>query len=257
MRPRSILLPTTLALATAGAIALAWPMASPATLTEVGVIPKTTPATVPSCPATPCEAVSRTTGYQVEVGTQGSVVSVPRNGMIVAWTIALSKPNSTEIKYLDTHEGGPPSAGIAILEPQSTPTAKTSQQKTPTTKTPTTKTPKPKTPKPKTPSYTYKLVAQSPVMKLEPYFGRSAQFPLETALKVKKGDVIGLTVPTWAPALALGFPSTTSWRASRSQAQCKTMNLQTALSTNGETVQFYCLYTTARLTYSATLVSTP
>ena len=70
-------------------------------------------------------------------------------------------------------------------------------------------------------------------MKLEPYFGRAAQFPLETALKVKKGDVIGLTVPTWAPALALGFPSTTSWRASRSKTQCKTMNVQTALATDG------------------------
>jgi hypothetical protein len=242
-------------------------MASPATLTEVGVIPKTTPETVPSCPATPCEAVSRTTGYQVAVGTQGSVVSVPRSGMIVAWTITQSKPNSTEIKYLDAHEGGPPSAGIAILEPQATPTAKASAAKTPTAKTPTAKTPTAKTPTPKgptvkgptpkTPNYTYKLVAQSPVMKLEPYFGRSAQFPLETALKVKKGDVIGLTVPTWAPALALGFPSTTSWRASRSSSQCKTMNLQTALSTDGSTVEFYCLYTTARLTYSATLVSTP
>jgi hypothetical protein len=229
-------------------------MASPATLTEVGVIPKTTPATTPSCPASPCEAVSRTTGYQVQVGTQGNVVGVPRSGMIVAWTITLGKPNATEIKYLDTNEGGAPTAGIAILEPQSAPTAKTSQQKTPTPKT---KTPKPKTPAPKTPSYTYKLVAQSPLVKLEPYFGRAAQFPLETALKVKKGDVIGLTVPTWAPALALGFPSTTSWRASRSQAQCKTMNLQTALPTTGQAVQFYCLYTTARLTYSATLVSTP
>jgi hypothetical protein len=235
-------------------------MASPATLTEVGVIPKTTPETVPSCPATPCEAVSRTTGYQVAVGTQGSVVSVPRSGMIVAWTITLSKPNSTEIKYLDAHEGGSPSAGIAILEPQATPMAKTSAAKTPTTKPPTTPkgpTVKGPTPTTKTPSYTYKLVAQSPVMKLESYFGRSAQFPLETALKVKKGDVIGLTVPTWAPALALGLPSTTSWRASRSKAQCKTMNVQTALSVDGSSVEFYCLYTTARLTYSATLVSTP
>ena len=112
-------------------------MASPATLTEVGVIPNTTPATVPSCPASPCEAVSRTTGYQVQVGTQGSVVSAPRSGMVVAWTITLGKPNATEIKYLDANEGGVPEAAIAILEPQATvaaedgPAAKTPKRRRP------------------------------------------------------------------------------------------------------------------------------
>ena len=67
----------------------------------------------------------------------------------------------------------------------------------------------------KKPNLTYKLIAQSPLVKLEPYFGKTAQFPLETTIPVKKGDVVALTVPTWAPALALGFGNDTSWRASR------------------------------------------
>ena len=167
------------------ALALVLPAVAPATLTEVGVIGATTPATVPSCPASPCLAVSRTTGFQVKVGTVNQPLSAPRSGTIVAWTITLGKPSATQIKFFNANEGGVSEAGIAILAPQ---------------------------PKP---NLTYKLIAQSPLVKLEPYFGETAQFPLETTIPVKKGDVVALTVPSWAPALALGFGDDTSWRASR------------------------------------------
>ena len=39
--------------------------------------------------------------------------------------------------------------------------------------------------------------------------------------------MVALTVPTWAPALALGFGNDTSWRASRSKAQCTSTSTQT------------------------------
>ena len=48
------------------------------------------------------------------------------------------------------------------------------------------------------------------MVKLEKWFGKTAEFPLETALQTKKGDIVALTVPTWAPALALGFGESTS-----------------------------------------------
>jgi hypothetical protein len=208
-------------------LALLLPAVAPATLTEVGVIGATTPVTVPSCPGSPCEAVSRTTGFQVKVGSVRNLLSAPRNGTIVAWTITLGKPNAAQIKFLNTNEGGPSEAGIAILAPQ---------------------------PKP---NLTYKLVGQSPYVKLQPYFGETAQFPLETTLPIKEGDVVALTVPTWAPALALGFANTTSWRASRPRSGCKTTGNQTIQTALESTVQYYCLYQTARLTYSATLISTP
>src|SRR5271165_4861686 len=208
-------------------LALALPAASPATLTEVGVIPPTSPETVPSCPATPCLAVSRTTGFQVKVASANNPLGAPRNGTIVAWTIMLGKPNPTQIKYFNANEGGVAEAGIAILRPQ---------------------------PKP---NLTYKLVAQGPMVKLQPYFGETAQFPLETTIPVKKGDVIALAVPTWAPSLALGFSGGTSWRASRPRSGCTSTSSQTTQSTIGSAVQYYCLYQTARLTYSATLISTP
>jgi hypothetical protein len=208
-------------------LALLLPAGSLATLTEVGVIPATTPPTVPSCPTPSCLAVSRTTGFQVKVETSTNPESAPRAGTVVAWTITLGKPNAAQIKFFNANEGGPASAGIAILRAQ------------------------------KSPKLSYKLISQSPVVPLELYFGKTAQFPLATTIPVKKGDVVALTVPSWAPALALGFGKGTSWRASRPKGQCTTTGTQTAHAQVGSTVQYYCLYQTARLTYSATLISTP
>jgi hypothetical protein len=216
-----------IALLAAFGMALVVPAVAPATLAEVGVIGVTTPATVPSCPATPCLAVSRTTGFQVKVGKIINPLSAPHAGTIVAWTITLGKPNATQIKFFNANEGGPAEAGIAVLRAQ------------------------------KTPNLTYKLVAQGPPVKLQHYFGKTAQFPLETTIPVHKGDVVALTVPSWAPALALGFGNDTSWRASRQRKQCTTTSAQTDHTSIGSPVQYFCLYQTARLTYSATLITTP
>jgi hypothetical protein len=214
-----------LALLAGVVLTLALPIGALATLSEVGVIPATTPPTTPSCP-TSCLAVTRTTGFQVKVATNRSLVTAPRNGTVVAWTISLGKPNATQIKYFNTNEGGTASAAIAVLRQQ------------------------------RKPNLTYKLVAQSPLVQLEPYFGKTAQFPLATTIQVKKGDVIALAVPTWAPALALGFTNETSWRASRLRTQCTNTSVQ-SMQQLGTNVQYYCLYREARLTYSATLISTP
>jgi hypothetical protein len=209
------------------ALTLALPALSGATLTEVGVIGATTPETEPSCPKSPCLAVSRTTGFQVKVGSKRNLVSVPRAGTIVAWTISLGKPTTTQIKYFDLNEGGAAEAGIAVLRPQ------------------------------RKHHLNLKLIAQSPLVELEPYFGETAEFPLETTIKVRKNDVIALTVPTWAPALALGFGNNTSWRASRPKKGCSETSKQTTQTQVGAKVRYYCLYRTARLTYSATVISTP
>jgi hypothetical protein len=218
---------TNIALLASLALLLAVPGLATATITEVGVIPPTTPETTPSCPASPCLAVSRTTGFQVKVATNTTLTSVPKAGSIVAWTVSLGKPNATQVKFFNANEGGAAEAGIAILAPQ------------------------------KKPNLTYKLVASSPTVKLEKYFGKTAQFPLERSIPVKKGYIVALAVPTWAPALALGFGKDTSWRASREKKQCASTSSQSTQTSIGSSVQYFCLYQTARLTYSATLVSTP
>lgn len=179
----------------------------------------------PSCPNNPCLAVSRTTGFQIKVGAERNMFVVPRSGSIVAWTINLGKPNRRQIAFFNANEGGAASAGIAVLRGGR--------------------------------GLSYALRAQSPVVPLEPYFGVNAQFPLATSIPVRKGDVIALTVPTWAPALALGFGNDTSWRASRPKSKCTDTATQAAQSVIGQAAQYPCLYRTARLAYSATLISTP
>jgi hypothetical protein len=185
-------------------------------------------APVPSCPSSPCEVVSETTGMQVKAGKYNSPLTIPRDGTIVAWTISLSLPTASQIAYFDKNEGGPSEGGIAILK--------------------------------NTKGLGYQLVAASPLVQLQPYFGEKAQFALATTIPVKKGERIGLTVPTWAPALAIKLSHKTSWRASRPKATCTSAaeaSTETAQTTAGSVSTYYCLYQTAQLLYSATLISTP
>jgi hypothetical protein len=95
---------------------------------------------------------------------------------------------------------------------------------------------------------------------LQSYFGEKAQFALANTIAVQKGERIALTVPTWAPALAIKLGAGTSWRASRPKKTCTSpteASTQTSQTTAGSVVQYSCLYQTARLLYTATLISTP
>ena len=68
-------------------------------------------------------------------------------------------------------------------------------------------------------------------------------------------------MPTWAPALAIKLGNTTSWRASRpkntctSAAEASTADL--ADDRRLDRRSYSCLYQTAQLLYTATLISTP
>ena len=193
-----------------------------ARIIEVG---KTATDNPPSCPSSPCLAVSRTTGYQVKVGTERDMFVAPASGKIVAWSIALGKPGKKQRAFFESNFGGAALAGISILKPGRK-------------------------------SYG-RVTGQSPVQALTPYFGQTVQFPLGRALNVKKGYVVALTVPSWAPALAVGLGNDTSWRASRPKAKCTDTGTQTAQQRLGGLAQYRCLYHKARLTYSATLITTP
>jgi hypothetical protein len=205
----------------AAALAAAAACAAPASakIVEVG---RTDAA--PACPATPCLALSRTTGYQVKVGDQRGAFTVPADGKIVAWSIALGTPSKSQVKFFEKGLGGPASAQLAILRPG---------------------------------KHVYsRVMAVSPVQLLQPYFGQTVQFALAAAIDVKKGWVLGLTVPTWAPALTPLLTDHSRWRASRPQKKCNDTATQTAQTQRLSLAQYQCLYP-ARLVYSATLVTNP
>ena len=201
------------------------PASSPARILEVGQATPGEELPAPSCPTSPCFAISRTTGYQAKVGTNRGLMKAPESGRIVAWTIRLSKPGARQIAFFNERLGGAPSAGITVLRPGK--------------------------------RLFGRVAAQSPVVELTPFLGQTIQIPLETTLQVKKGQLIGLTVPTWAPALATGLGSDTSWRASRKAGDCDDTATQTAQSTLRDLAQYRCLYQKVRLSYSATIITEP
>jgi hypothetical protein len=177
-----------------------------------------------SCPES-CQALTRTTGYQAKVGPDRDLYKAPSNGRIVAWTIALGKPGPKQTAFFEERYGGTSQAAVVVLAPGK------KLQRT--------------------------VVAKAPLEKLTDYFGQSPQFPLARALRIREGQFIGLTVPTWAPALQIGLGSDTSWRSSRAQAGCLDVTTQFALLGDRTSALFRCLYRTARLTYSATFIPDP
>jgi hypothetical protein len=213
------------ALVVAVLCALAVPGAASARVIEVGALTTETELPAPSCPTRPCFAVSRTTGYQAKVGTNRGLMKVPEDGRIVAWTIRLSRPGRSQVTFFNRRLGGESSAGLSVLKPGK--------------------------------RLFGRVMAQSPIVQLQPFFGQTAQFPLEQSLPAKKGQLIALTVPTWAPALATNLGADTSWRASRPGGECDDTETQTAQAEIRDLAQYRCLYQRVRLTYTATLVTEP
>jgi hypothetical protein len=204
------------------AFVLAAPAAASASIIEIGEI-GTKPT--PSCPTSPCEVISRTTAFQSRIGTERTMFVVPKDGRIVAWTITLGTPGKKQKKYFEETLGGPAQAGISVLKSGD--------------------------------RHYGRVLAQSPLQLLTPWFGQTVQFPLTASLPVVKGSIVALTVPTWAPALAVGLGADTSWRASRGRGKCEDTSNQTAQLGANQLAQYFCLYRTARLTYTATLIPDP
>jgi hypothetical protein len=174
-----------------------------------------------SCPEA-CQALTRTTGYQAKVGSSRTLYQAPANGRIVAWTVALGKPGPKQTAFFQERYGGAAQAAIVVLDPGK--------------------------------KLRRSVRAKSRLRTLTDYFGQTAQFPLVKSLRIREGQYVALTVPTWAPVLQIGLPSDTSWRSSRSAAGCLDVTTQFALLGSRTSALFRCLYRTARLTYSATFI---
>ena len=196
------------------------PATASARIVEVG---QAATEAVPTCPANPCLALSRTTGYQAKVVDSRATYVVPADGKIVAFTIRLGAPNRRQINFFEDNFGKA-SAGLSVIR--------------------------------RGERLFGRVVAATPIFQLSDYFGQTVQFPLDRALNVEKGNIIGLTVPTWAPALSTLVDDGSSWRASRALNACDNTDRQTAQVSVGALTQYRCLYK-ARLTYTATLITNP
>ncbi|HVY77588.1 MAG TPA: hypothetical protein VG898_03680 [Solirubrobacterales bacterium] len=180
----------------------------------------------PSCPESPCQAVGSVTGFQVST-SQGSLpFRVRRDGKIKSWTLTLSQPTSSQRAFFNGFFGTPPEARLAILRR----IAGTNPPR-------------------------YALRAQGSVHVLSPYLGQTVKFG--ASLRVKTGDIVGITVLTWAPAFAQGLSEDNAWRASREAGKCVNSNdvrQGEAQEKVGTRAEYGCRYSTARLLYTVTVV---
>lgn len=217
---------------------------APLRVITLGQTPETPP---PSCPGehnangeetVPCRAEGRVTGFQAIAGGIPRPFEAPFEGKIVAWSITLAKPSTAETKsttdevgFFNSFFGSPSEARIAVLRP-------VEDSKPPQ----------------------YKLVRQGPLEVLNSYFGSTPVFALDHPLTVLKGQIVALTVPTWAPMFAFNVGADNTWRGSRLPEHCvKEKDIQGGHPQQGvgKVKTYGCYYSAARLLYTATLVKKP
>jgi len=190
------------------------------------VLGQTSTVPDPSCPGLPCQAVGSVTGFQVSNGQTRSPFIVPHDGTIKAWTLTLAQPTNKQRSFFNGFFGTPPEARLAILH-----------------RVPGTNPPR------------YNLRSQGSIKVLSPYFGQTVKFG--SSLPVEKGDIVGITVPTWAPAFAQELDAKEVWRASRAPGTCTNstdIRQGEPQEKIGTRATYGCRYSTARLLYTATLV---
>ena len=223
------------------ALCLIAPGVASAQIVELGQT-SSSPVAAPSCPPgvslSHCLIVlPRTTAVQTETNGVLNPTKVTKDGWIVAFTVGLSRLTSnasTELsllKGLDAHWGGPPQIVLTALKPG--------------------------------PKNMYTVAALSATFHVLPFLGSVLQQPLSqpptfttmTAVPVKKGEVVGLTVLTWAPVLTYNLTASKySYRQSRRANCINPPGTQTAQTTINSSQQYLCNYTGTRVQYSATEV---
>jgi len=180
----------------------------------------------PSCPELPCQAVGSVTGFQVSNSQTSLPFRVPRKGKVKSWTLTLAQPTSSQRNFFNGFFGVPPEARLAILRR----VAGTNPPR-------------------------YNLRSQGSIHVLSPYLGQTVRFG--ASLKVQQGDIVGITVPTWAPAFSQGLTGKNVWRASREAGKCTNstdVRQGEPQQKVGTRATYGCKYSTARLLYTATVV---
>ena len=205
--------------------ALALPQAASARVIELG---STIPTAKISCPET-CTALTRVTGYVGRGGdARATRILIPRAGKIVAFTVKLGTPNAEQTQFFEDRFGAQPQVQLSILR-QGTRRSK---------------------------RRTYRLLAQSPAVRVSNYFGSSPTFVLSKPIDVAAKNIVGLTVPTWAPVLTVGLQRDTWWRSSR-RRNCTNVDQQAAQTKRLTVKVFGCTYFRERPYYTATYVPDP
>lgn len=228
-------------LATLAAVAVAPSLASAADV-QIGVT--ASPLISPSCPAgvsaTDCTIVlTQVTAFETLRDSVADPTLITQSGVISSFSVGLAGTatiTSADITYLNKTYGGAPEVQLTVLQPVGT-----------------------------TALPSYRVAGQSPVYEIQSQLGQVAEIPLITPLPVVRGEILALTVPTWAPVLSFDL-STTAFSYSQSRKQTRTSagsscntsaGASLAQQTVGELSYYSCNYLGTRVEYSALEITTP
>jgi hypothetical protein len=224
-----------------GAAVLVPAVASAADI-QVGVT--ATPLVSPTCPTDAqggaCKIVlTQVTAYETLRDGVANPTTIKQSGEISSFTLGLtgtSVVTAKDLTYLDKTYGGPPEAQLTVLRSVGTAA-----------------------------NPTFRVAAESPIFKLRPELGQVAEFPLVAPLPVVRGEILALTVPTWAPVLSFELDTTKfSYAQSRAKqttssgSSCNaTAPANLAMITIGELSSYSCTFPGTRVEYSALEITTP
>lgn len=143
-----------------------------------------------------CKGTGSVTGFAIRADGKRGLYKAKEDGHIVGWSVDLSKPTKAQQEgfgelFRDSKWGTAPQAGIAILKKKGSKGSR------------------------------YTLAKKSPILNLENSLGSKPVFTLEKPLRIQKGRVVGLTMPTWAPLYKDGLNANQNiWKASRKEGEC-------------------------------------
>ena len=178
----------------------------------------------PSCSPKPknCTVVGKTTGFQARSGARRSPYMVDvKKGKVVSWGIIMGAPGKW-VDFFNDIFGSRSRVRLAVLRKSKSTRGGGSR---------------------------YRLMRQTEVAEITSYFGSSPAFALDDPMPVREGDVLAITVHTWAPAFRVNLDSTYSWRADRKRGSCSNVRKGAIHTKLKSTRPYQCLYRTAQLLY--------
>ncbi len=232
----------TTCLLAAAAVLIAGLLSGRARAASLEVGKTVTPLVAPTCPAgvtqDQCTIVlTETTAIESMRDGVTYPTAIHKAGELVAFSLGISalSTNASTLKkdlaYLQATYGGPPQVQLTVLRPVGLQG-----------------------------NFRWTVAAESQPVTLLPYLGQVAQFPLPQALPVVPGEVVGLTIPTWAPILSIDLTpaANNAYRQSRSQS-CSTPTPKVVIAqlAIGQTANYGCTYPGTRVEYSATEITSP
>lgn len=223
------------------ALSLAVALPAAALAAEVVVGQTSTALTAPTCPSgTPsadCTIVlAQMTAFETLSDGVSSPTLVKQSGELFGFSLGISnissntKTRNQYVTELDKAYGGAPKVSLTVLRAVGRPSLQR-----------------------------WQVVAQSPLFNLASYLGQNdIEFSLVNEIPVVRGELLALTIPTWAPILSIDLSSSKfAYRQSRNEKCSSSSPPPSEQQRIGLMTTYGCSYKGARIEYTASEITSP